>query len=384
MSSIAVRNSLDRAVRGQGLSSPRIRILHDERQSPTIPAALDATRWSSQHCGAGDFPATADGRFLPRDAALWTFSTPATAFESLTMVPRSEYRIAPPSFTLRDPLIVVWAPDGGAQERALRRILGDWTDVVCCHTEHEVWERLATPSARVFLVALGQAVLPREVALIGSVRARFRGVHVVGFGTLSPRLARDAVACAKAGLDQLLLDGYDDVGRALRRLLSAETCVEDIVLHEVASRVPAKLLRVVRHVLRRLPDNLNLTQVSRALGINSRTLQRSAAESGCCSPSNLIAAVRVLVALRLLLHDRTPMPMVLAKTGYSSMRALRSAMRRYGLRAPSHISAAEEYSLAREIILRFITPRESIVAIAPGSDVQPGWTIDRSSSFKAS
>lgn len=300
------------------------------------------------------------------------------------MVPLSEYPIAPPWFTLRDPLIIVWTPDGGPQEQALRRIMGDCMDVVCCHTEHEVWERLATPSARVFLVQLGQAVLPRDVGLIGSVRSRFRGIYIVGFGALSPRLARDAVACAKAGLDQLILDGYDDVGRALRRLLAAETPVEDIVLHEVASRVPAKLLPLVRCVLRRLPDNLNLAQVSRALGVNQRTLQRSAAQSGCCAPSNLIAAVRVLVALRLLLHDRTTMAMVLSKTGYSSIRALRSAMRRCGVGAPSHFSAGEEYSLARENIIRSIRPRDSMVAITPGSDAQPGWTIDCSSSSKAS
>lgn len=49
------------------------------------------------------------------------------------------------------------------------------------------------------------------------------------------------------------------------------------------------------------------------------------------------------------------MAMVLSKTGYSSIRALRSAMRRCGVGAPSHFSAGEEYSLAREIIIRFIT-----------------------------
>lgn len=151
-----------------------------ELQSPTIPAALGATRRlrSSAERVISQPPPTGDS--WSRDAALWTFATPATAFESLTVVPLSVHPIAPAGVHMRDPLIVVWAPDGRAQEQSLRRILGDWTDVVCCHTEHEVWERLATPSARVFLVELGQAVLPREVCLIGSVRARFRGVYVCG------------------------------------------------------------------------------------------------------------------------------------------------------------------------------------------------------------
>jgi AraC-like DNA-binding protein len=258
--------------------------------------------------------------------------------------------------------IVAWTPDGRTQERMLEGALAGLPRALCCRSEHELWQTLSERRARLLLLELGLPTRGSVESLVELVHARFPFIRIVAYGWLSPRLAADVLACAKVGLDLLALHGHDELRRVILRTLAAEHGAEEVVFQEIAEWLPCALLPMVRLLIQRLPDALNLQQLARALGHSPRVLQRAAMRQECCGPSRLICAVRVLVAIRLLTHDRSPMPEVLARTGFKCVRALRTAMKRCELASPRLRSGVLGYAASRDAVLHVISARYRSVA----------------------
>ncbi|HEV7994560.1 MAG TPA: helix-turn-helix domain-containing protein [Gemmatimonadaceae bacterium] len=259
-----------------------------------------------------------------------------------------------------DPWVVGWVPLGPEQERSLHAALGTQLDLELCRTEQELWEALARPHIGVLVVELGVGGHPSPASLTASVHERHPAIRILGHGWLSQALAADILACARVGLDALALRGYADLALEIRRLTTEGQGAEETVFRDVMDGIPASLLPMVRMLLQRLGDAPSLAQLARLMGQSPRTLQRAAVSARCCSPSDLICAVRVLVASRLLAGERHAMPVVLARTGFESTRALRHAMQRCGLDSPGGHRASEDYAAARAAVLRFIAARNRI------------------------
>jgi AraC-like DNA-binding protein len=367
---------------------PTLGRLHTIVERGTIPSprAADCPRVTLPQTLAFGTRSTNDrSSALSRSGVTRASSTPRASNDAAMVDPMTPHRSHPtgPRRPDRSELrIVFWTPKGQSQEQSLRRSIGDCLRATYCRTEHELWEELAHASTRVFILELGLAERPTAANLVELVRTRYPPIRIVGVGCLTPLLAIETLVCAKVGLDALALHGYSDLGMSIRRILVEDSGYHDAVFYDVAAWLPSGLVPLVRQSLYRLSEAPNLTQVARAIGQSSRTLQRAAARETCCAPSDIICAVRVLAAVRLLAHDRRAMAAVLAETGYSSTRALRLAMQRCGLDAPNHYRDEEGYAAARDVVLRFISLRYRDSVSVPQTD--PGFRLRVAPSLGAS
>jgi hypothetical protein len=134
------------------------------------------------------------------------------------------------------PRIVAWTPRGGDQEQTLARTIGDLCETVCCRTEQQLWEEVAHPRTRLFVFELGVVEPSLTGSLVSLIREWFPHTRILGFGWLTPALALETLVCAKAGLDGIALQGYDDVGAMIRRALADEKEAVEVVFQEISRR----------------------------------------------------------------------------------------------------------------------------------------------------
>lgn len=278
--------------------------------------------------------------------------------------------------------IVAWTPRGLDQERMLRAALEPQLRVVYCRTEHELWDELAHAEAKAFILELGVRERPRAASLIAAVRSRYPAIRIVGHAWITQAIAAEILVCARFGLDGLALRGFCDLGTVVRRVLAESRGAEEVVLADVMDWLNPTLVAAVRVLLQRLDDVPSLSQLARLIGRSQRTLQREAARSKCCSPGELMCAIRVLVAIRLSAVECLSIDRVIERTGYISARALGEAMKRCGLNSPRRVRGAAGYAAARDVILRFINPAYAIAA-SPSSALvdarlQPLWNTSAS------
>ena len=295
---------------------------------------------------------------------VWQVPLERRAYLTAPMTLRRGSALASPCSSSDATSIVAWTPRGHDQEQMLVTALGGAPHVVCCRTEHELWEALAGPKVRVLVLELTLEGRPKPASLIAAVRSRFAAIRIVGYGWLTQSLAGEVLACARHGLDEIALQGFSDLGSEIRRALAKCKRAEEIVLLDLQKTLPPTLVEMTRVLLQRLDEAPHLNQLSRLLGLSPRTLQRTASQEQCCSPSDLICAVRVLVAVRLLVLEGRPMSLVLSRTGFQSTRALRVALGRCGLSSLKGLRGRAGYVAAENAILRFMRPRKDATGVA--------------------
>ncbi len=93
---------------------------------------------------------------------------------------------------------------------------------------------------------------------------------------------------------------------------------------------------VERAILRRLPDVPSLSELAKTLHMSERTLRRRLAEGGL-GYLELVDQVRRTCALELILAARIPLTQVAARIGFSDVRTLRRAVKRWTGRPPSDL-----------------------------------------------
>jgi AraC-like DNA-binding protein len=265
-----------------------------------------------------------------------------------------------------DARIVAWSAGDAGHERYLSRTLGRVAHLVFCRTEPALADEIAKGGNAIVLVELAEGAVPPVASVIQGVKRRAPAVPVLGYCWLGPAVSAEIVASARAGLDELVLRGYDDLVRVVRRALARERGDDAIVLLELESMLPPEMLSWARVVLERAREGPNVGVVARALGCGPRTLERAAQEQGVASPAKLIACVRLLFAARLLTYRRLGVDEAAARSGYPSGVALRRAFRHEGLPAPTDLRTPSRYALVREALRRRIrvdsaeVPAESV------------------------
>ncbi len=304
-----------------------------------------------------------------RDAALsgWAFEQvppERRTFLTAPMTPRPWSADASSRSAREASAIVAWTPRGHDQEQMLAATLGADAHIICCRTEHELWEALGGPHVRVLVLELTLEGRPKPASLIAAVRGRYAAIRIVGYGSFTQALATEVLACARCGLDGIALQGVGNLGSEVRRALAECKGAEEVVLLDLQAMLPPTLIEMVRVLLQRLDEAPHLDQLSRLLGLSARTLQRLAGQERWCPPSDLICAVRVLVAVRLLVLEAQPMRDVLSRTGFQTTRALRAALARCGLPSLKGLHGQEAYAAARTSVLRFMRPENVPVTVA--------------------
>jgi AraC-like DNA-binding protein len=173
----------------------------------------------------------------------------------------------------------------------------------------------------------GNSTLP----VVRLVRDQFPSVPVVLYCALSPDSSRDVLEFARAGVNDLVFRGVDDLGVILRNAVQTalDHCSARGVLDEVEPLVPANVLPILLYVLENGRRDLNVEQVADALSVHRKTLVDRLNAAGFPSPSSLISWSRLLVAARMLEDPGRSVEQVALLLDFPSGTSLRNMMKRY-------------------------------------------------------
>lgn len=138
-----------------------------------------------------------------------------------------------------------------------------------------------------------------------------------------------------AGVRELVFEGVDDMGVALRSVLSSaqQAQVGERVANTLLTALPPILGPFVRYVTAH-PETQRVIDVANALGYNRKTLVNHCAQAAAPPPQELLAWCRLAVVAELLCTTPRTIESIGLQLDFPSDTALRNMMKRYtGLRA---------------------------------------------------
>lgn len=173
------------------------------------------------------------------------------------------------------------------------------------------------------------------IGTVRHIRESFPSVPVVLYFSLAPDTSRDVLVFARAGVDQLVIKGVDDIRSSLRTALAdaADHCSALTILSELEPAVPAPVIPMLRYCLQNSRRALTVEEVARALGVHRKTLVDRVSAAAMPTPSAVISWCRLLLAARLLEDPGRSVEQVALLLDFPSGTSMRNMMKRYtGLR----------------------------------------------------
>jgi AraC-like DNA-binding protein len=171
--------------------------------------------------------------------------------------------------------------------------------------------------------------------LIRRVRTVCGTVPILAYCTPDAAGVRAATACVKAGADDVLLRGSEDLRSVCRDVIRQRTRAElaDHVFATVLSDTPSEGRVLVRYCLDHAHRALTATEIAADMGVHRKTLVNRAQSAGLPPPAALISWCRLLHAAYMLRDPRATVERVALDLDFGSGTALRNMFRRYlGLR----------------------------------------------------
>ncbi|MEO5816401.1 MAG: helix-turn-helix domain-containing protein [Gemmatimonadaceae bacterium] len=159
----------------------------------------------------------------------------------------------------------------------------------------------------------------------------------------------DILDLACAGIDELVQEGIDDEGIALRTAFSGsiEACAARTVRAAIEHLIPGALRPLVDFCLQYPQEDHSVEGLGRALGVDRKTLLNHSHRLELPPPSTLAMWCRLLLAAAILERTGQPVEQVALTLEFASPSAFRNACRRYARERPS--SWREAGGLARVV-----------------------------------
>jgi AraC-like DNA-binding protein len=171
-----------------------------------------------------------------------------------------------------------------------------------------------------------------NVEALEQIRRQFPSLPVVVYTMLAPATLKAVVRLARLGIDQVVLNRFDDEPRRFLELLEGipAYALGERMLQELADPLQKLPVMVVRAIdqLFRSPGRFKTAQdLATAAGMNLRTLYRNLEPAGLFSPRVLVVSARLLRAYAYLQDPGRSIKDVAAKAGYHSPWQLSQQMR---------------------------------------------------------
>lgn len=165
---------------------------------------------------------------------------------------------------------------------------------------------------------------------VRAVRQEQPDAVVVGYARRTD-LSSAILAFARAGVHELVVEGVDDMGVALRAALAAAVrrSGAERLIEDVAQLVPPSIVPMLRYCLEHYGDAASVPEVARGLGITRQALLERSHRAGVPSPRALLAWSRLLLAARMLADPRNAVADVAFALHFPSESGLRNTLRRY-------------------------------------------------------
>jgi transcriptional regulator GlxA family with amidase domain len=223
-----------------------------------------------------------------------------------------------------------------------------------CRLASELTNLVADRWTDVVIVEPWDAEGATTVDAVRQIRSRFPALPILIYCSLTTDSARQIAALCKAGADEVLMRGTDDIGSVLREVMRTATLsrVASEVCRWVEPRVPADAMMIVSYCAQHAATPLSVAGVARALGINRKTLLNRLASANLPAPGVVISWCRLLVAAWVLEQGERPIEQVALALGFGSGTGFRNMLRRYtGLR-PSQLRSAGGFEAVAERFTR--------------------------------
>lgn len=167
------------------------------------------------------------------------------------------------------------------------------------------------------------------------IRDEFPSIPVVLYCALTSETSRDVLLFARAGVDQLVVQGVDDLRTPLRGAVQAamDQVSAKQFLADLEALVPPNIVPFLRYCLEHARRDLTVEEVALALGVHRKTLVDRLKAANLPAPSSIISWCRILIAARILEDPGRTVEQVALLMDFPSASSLRNMVKRYtGLR----------------------------------------------------
>lgn len=230
--------------------------------------------------------------------------------------------------------------DADAQGRIAKALSGG-AAVRFCSGREELFELAHRAAAAIIAEPRDQAGFPLA-PIVNAIRERFPSVPVIAYIPSRHGSSGDILAMARAGVNELVRGGFDDVGISLRSALAsahANSCAE--VVKRVLFPVVAPGVRVILAIcLDHATDRLSVDALAAHLALSRRTLLRRLTAAGLPGPLELMGWCRLLVAAHLLWDSAITVEQVAFMLDFSSATSFRNLLWRYTRLRPRDVRAS--------------------------------------------
>lgn len=220
----------------------------------------------------------------------------------------------------------------GRQRRA-RIIAGVGSAGPVCFCQHrdELSVLAAHPETAVVITETRDSDDAPVAPVVARLTAGPRLVPVIAYVAWPGTTPDDIVDVVRAGASDLVREGFDDTGIALRTALRTATVhtAARVIARDVQHVVPVAVWQVVEYVLARADRDLSVADIARALGIHRRTVARRLKAAGVPGARSLIRWCRLMLAAWMLEGNARTVESVAYALEFDSAGALRNAFRRY-------------------------------------------------------
>jgi AraC-like DNA-binding protein len=204
-----------------------------------------------------------------------------------------------------------------------------------CDRCEEIWELCADPATVALITrprdAAGECVAP----CVARVHAGLPTVAVIAYVRWTETSGREVLELARAGVTDIVREGFDDTGHALRAAIADASIARAAseIRGEVLAVVPAETRSIFGWLLDHAQENLDVDALARALGVDRRTVTRRLHVAGLPTPRIAIGWCRLMLASRLLEDPGRTLEGIALALDFASGAALRNMLLRYtGLR----------------------------------------------------
>jgi len=226
-----------------------------------------------------------------------------------------------------------------AARARIQEALRGYAAVRTCDQQDELLALVTEGLVGVAVIDLRDRTGATTLGMVRTIREGFPSVPVVAYCALSPDSSREILALARAGVNDLILRGVDDVGVALRSVIATaqEHCGAKHVLEAITPLVPPSVVPFLRYCLEHARQAVTVADAAAALGVHRKTLVDRLATAQLPTPSAMIAWCRLTLAAQMLEDPARSVEQVALLLDFSSAASLRNMLKRYTGLSPREV-----------------------------------------------
>ena len=226
-----------------------------------------------------------------------------------------------------------------AARARIQEALRGYAAVRTCEQQDELLALVTEGLVGVAVVDLRDRTGEPTLGMVRTIREGFPSIPVVAYCALTPDTSREILALARAGVNDLILRGVDDVGVALRSVITTaqEHCGAKHVLEAIAPLVPPSVVPFLRYALEHARQAVSVADAASALGVHRKTLVDRLATAGLPTPSAMIAWCRLTLAAQMLEDPARSVEQIALLLAFSSAASFRNMLKRYTGLSPREV-----------------------------------------------